>query len=195
MITSSFNRKVDVIYLSWTFLSLKKFYCHSQDIHPGQLAVCRFVGIFVLTIPLIVYHDLNPFGPPELRHLLILRGLAGATSLFLRFVAFHYLPIADASVIIFSIPVFVSIFAWIFLKVIIWFNEVLCFFHVNFCYKGTMRIISIVYNCNCHDWPNDDYKVTIFIWWWFYASFPIKFILYVQQIVGQLYANIIVIRK
>ncbi|KAI2805208.1 hypothetical protein BLOT_004200 [Blomia tropicalis] len=103
--------------LSSIFFSLSAVIVkYLKDIHPGQLAVCRFVGIFVLTIPLIVYHDLNPFGPPELRHLLILRGLAGATSLFLRFVAFHYLPIADASVIIFSIPVFVSIFAWIFLK-------------------------------------------------------------------------------
>ena len=85
------------------------------------------MGIFVLTIPMIVYHDLNPFGPPELRHLLILRGLAGATSLFLRFVAFQNLPIADASVIIFSIPVFVSVFAWIFLKVSNGFVAISCF--------------------------------------------------------------------
>lgn len=92
-------------------------FSYIQDVHPGQLAVSRFVGIFLLTIPMIVYYDLNPFGPPALRHLLILRGVAGATSLLLRFFAFHYLPIADASVIIFSIPVFVSIFAWLFLKV------------------------------------------------------------------------------
>lgn len=81
------------------------------------MAVSRFFGIFILTIPLIVYHDLNPFGPPELRPILIMRGIAGATSLFLRFIAFHYLSIADASVIIFSVPIFVSIFAWFYLKV------------------------------------------------------------------------------
>ncbi|UXI14462.1 hypothetical protein NH340_JMT00405 [Sarcoptes scabiei] len=87
-----------------------------KNVHPGQLAVSRFCGIFILTIPMIIYYDLDPFGPSELRPLLILRGFAGATSLFLRFVAFHYLPIADASVIIFSMPIFVSIFAWFYLK-------------------------------------------------------------------------------
>lgn len=74
-----------------------------DDIHPGELAVFRFVGILGLTIPLVVYHGHNPLGPPHLRHYLVLRGIAGATSLFLRFVAFRYLPIADASVIIFSV--------------------------------------------------------------------------------------------
>lgn len=79
--------------------------------------MARFFGILLLSIPMLVYHDLDPFGPRELRHLLVLRGLAGASSLYLRFHAFHYLPIADASVIVFSIPIFVSIFAWLFLKV------------------------------------------------------------------------------
>ena len=88
-----------------------------QTIHPGELAVFRFLGILLLTIPLVYKTGQNPFGPSELRHILILRGIAGATSLFLRFFAFRYLPIADASVIIFSVPVFVSIFAKIFLKV------------------------------------------------------------------------------
>ena len=77
----------------------------------------RFIGILLLTLPLVIRNGTNPFGPPELRHFLILRGIAGATSLFLRFYAFRYLPIADASVIIFSVPVFVSLFACIFLKV------------------------------------------------------------------------------
>ncbi|CAG2113945.1 unnamed protein product [Medioppia subpectinata] len=87
-----------------------------MGIHPGELAVFRFIGILVLTIPLVIRNGSNPFGPPELRHFLLLRGIAGATSLFLRFSAFRYLPIADASVIIFSVPVFVSLFACIFLK-------------------------------------------------------------------------------
>ncbi|KAH7637593.1 hypothetical protein HUG17_8697 [Dermatophagoides farinae] len=103
--------------LSSVFFSLSAVIVkYLKDIHPGQLAVSRFFGIFILTIPLIVYHDLNPFGPPELRPILIMRGIAGATSLFLRFIAFHYLSIADASVIIFSVPIFVSIFAWFYLK-------------------------------------------------------------------------------
>ncbi|KAH9413992.1 hypothetical protein DERP_012369, partial [Dermatophagoides pteronyssinus] len=103
--------------LSSVFFSLSAVIVkYLKDIHPGQLAVSRFFGIFILTIPLIVYHDQNPFGPTELRPILIMRGIAGATSLFLRFIAFHYLSIADASVIIFSVPIFVSIFAWFYLK-------------------------------------------------------------------------------
>lgn len=89
----------------------------SQNIHPGQLAVARYVGVLTLSIPLVVYHRQSPFGPPEMRHLLVLRGLSGATSLFLRFYAFRYLPIADASVIVFAIPIFVSIFGHFFLNV------------------------------------------------------------------------------
>lgn len=79
------------------------------------MAIFRFLGIFLLSIPLVYNHGYEPFGPPSLRHFLILRGITGATSLFLRFLAFRHLPIADASVIIFSVPVFVSIFACIFL--------------------------------------------------------------------------------
>ncbi len=51
----------------------------------------------------------NPFGPSNLRHWLIIRGLAGATSLYFRYWALHYMSIADATV-------FVCIFARIFLK-------------------------------------------------------------------------------
>lgn len=76
----------------------------------------RFLGILVFTSPLVVASRQPPLGPPGVRKLLILRGLLGATSLFLRFYAIHYMPIADASVIIFSVPVFVSALAKVFLK-------------------------------------------------------------------------------
>lgn len=116
-----FNWKLykGIIYssLSSVFFSLCSVIVkYLDDIHPGELAVFRFIGILLLTLPLVINNRSNPFGPKQLRHFLILRGLAGATSLFLRFCAFRYLPIADASVIIFSVPVFVSIFARIFLN-------------------------------------------------------------------------------
>ncbi|CAN7986286.1 unnamed protein product [Ixodes hexagonus] len=85
-------------------------------LHAGELAMVRFLGILVFTSPLVVFSRQPPFGPPGSRRLLILRGLFGATSLFLRFYAIHYMPIADASVIIFSVPVFVSALAKLFLK-------------------------------------------------------------------------------
>lgn len=91
--------------------------------HPGQLACVRFIGILICTLPFVLYRQQPLFGPSDVRSLLILRGLAGSTSLFLRFCALHYLPLADASVIIFSVPVFVGVMAKIFL------NEACSLFH------------------------------------------------------------------
>ncbi|UYV61340.1 hypothetical protein LAZ67_1004471 [Cordylochernes scorpioides] len=103
--------------LSSVFFSLCSVFVHYLDhIHPGELACLRFLGILILSAPLVIYNKQHPLGPRKLRPLLILRGMIGATSLFLRFYALHYLPIADASVIIFSVPVLVSILACIFLN-------------------------------------------------------------------------------
>jgi len=48
--------------------------------------------------------------------MLLLRSFAGATALSLTFYAIRHMPLADASVIVFSVPVVVAIFARIFLK-------------------------------------------------------------------------------
>lgn len=85
-------------------------------IHPAELACLRFIGIFVFTLPCVIYRQQSFFGPRDVRWMLIVRGIAGSTSLFLRFCALRYLPIADASVIIFSVPVFVAVMAKVFLK-------------------------------------------------------------------------------
>ena len=103
--------------MSSVFFSLSSVIVkYVDDINASELAVLRFVGILIFTLPLVIYSREDPFGPRPARHLLIIRGLVGATSLYLRFVAFQNLPIADASVIVFSIPVFVSVLARIFLK-------------------------------------------------------------------------------
>lgn len=47
--------------------------------------------------------------------MLILRGIIGSVSLMLQFYAFRHMPLADASVIVFSVPVFVAVFARVFL--------------------------------------------------------------------------------
>ncbi|KAK8785930.1 hypothetical protein V5799_007705 [Amblyomma americanum] len=95
---------------------LNKHLPRRSYIPAAELAVVRFTGILVLSAPMVVHSREHPLGPPGMRLLLILRGLLGATSLFLRFYAIHYMPIADASVIIFSVPVFVSALAKVFLK-------------------------------------------------------------------------------
>lgn len=103
--------------LSSVFFSLSSVIVkYAKDLDPGELSVLRFAGILIFTLPVVIYSREEPFGPRKVRHLLIFRGLVGATSLFLRFYAFRHLPIADASVIVFSIPVFVAVMARIFLK-------------------------------------------------------------------------------
>ncbi|KAH8039992.1 hypothetical protein HPB51_009248 [Rhipicephalus microplus] len=98
---------------------------HSWELYKG-LAFSSLSSFF-FSICTVIVKRLNresALGPRGVRRLLVLRGLLGATSLFLRFYAIHYMPIADASVIIFSVPVFVSALAKLFLK------EPCGFFHV-----------------------------------------------------------------
>lgn len=86
-----------------------------SDVDPLELATIRFVGILLPAIPILIYKNQNPF-PKGQRFMLLLRSFAGATSLSLTFYAFRHMPLADASVIVFSVPVMVAVFARIFLK-------------------------------------------------------------------------------
>ncbi|GBN57937.1 Solute carrier family 35 member G1 [Araneus ventricosus] len=86
------------------------------NLHPGQLAVCRFVALFFMSMPETVKTGQNPFGPRKSRWFILLRGIFGSTNIFLSFTAFRYLNLSEASAIIFSSPVFVTVFARIFLK-------------------------------------------------------------------------------
>jgi len=88
-----------------------------DDISPSELAIFRYSGIFLLSIPNVVINRLNPFGPRDLRLILIFRGAVGGLSLMFRFYCLQYLPIAEASIIVSSFPVMTAIFAKIFLKV------------------------------------------------------------------------------
>lgn len=124
---SSFRSFKGILYsmFSSIFFSLTAvIVAHLTDIHPGQMACFRFLGILLFTIPMIITSRVNPLGPRNKRHFLLLRGVAGATSLYLRYSALHFLPIANATVIVLSMPVFVCIFARIFL------NEACGFFHL-----------------------------------------------------------------
>lgn len=66
-------------------------------------------------IPIMIYKQEDVF-PAGKRLILLLRCFVGTTGLMLSFYAFRHMPLADASVIIFSTPVFVAIFANLFLK-------------------------------------------------------------------------------
>lgn len=106
---------ISSIFFSLTTVIVK----HLTHVHPGQLACFRFLGILLFAIPMVFTANVNPFGPKgnwTIRVYLLLRGFAGASSLLLRYSALRYLPIANATVIILSMPVFVCIFARVFLK-------------------------------------------------------------------------------
>lgn len=89
---------------------------YMKNLHPGQLAVYRFIAIFAFSFPEAIKCEENLLGPKNLRFLLFLRGIFGATNLFLNFLAFRYLPLGEAAVIIFSVPVFVTVAARLILK-------------------------------------------------------------------------------
>lgn len=66
-------------------------------------------------LPILIFKE-EPVFPKGKRIILILRCFVGTTGLMLSFYAFRHMALADASVIIFSTPVFVAIFARLFLK-------------------------------------------------------------------------------
>ncbi|XP_076035399.1 solute carrier family 35 member G1-like [Oratosquilla oratoria] len=86
-----------------------------SDINPMNLALYRFVGILLPTLPILVHRQIEVF-PRGSRLMLIFRGIVGTISLMMQFYAFRHMPLADASTIVFSVPVFVALFARIFLK-------------------------------------------------------------------------------
>ena len=91
-------------------------------VDPMELAVCRFVGVLLPALPIVIHQSESVF-PEGKRLILVLRSFLGTTGLMLSFYAIRNMPLADASVIIFSVPVFVAVFAYIFLKEPCgWFN-------------------------------------------------------------------------
>ncbi|CAG9104166.1 hypothetical protein JYU34_012115 [Plutella xylostella] len=102
--------------LSSLFFSLCSVIVKSLvNIDPMQLAMFRFIGVLLPTVPIVVYTE-QPVFPAGKRVLLALRSIVGTVGLMLSFYAFRNMPLADASVIVFSVPVFVAFFARVFLK-------------------------------------------------------------------------------
>lgn len=85
------------------------------NVDPMELAAFRFVGVLLPAIPVVIWKG-EPIFPKGRRIMLMVRSFVGTSGLMLSFYAFRNMPLADASVIVFSVPVFVSIFARIFLK-------------------------------------------------------------------------------
>ncbi|KAJ8939343.1 hypothetical protein NQ318_005704 [Aromia moschata] len=85
------------------------------DVDPMALAAYRYLGVLLPALPIVIYRQEKVF-PEGKRIMLLLRSFTGTAALMLSFYAFRHMPLADASVIVFSVPVFTGIFARMFLR-------------------------------------------------------------------------------
>ncbi|KAK9400708.1 SLC35G1: Solute carrier family 35 member G1 [Crotalus adamanteus] len=93
-------------------LFLKKI----EDVHSVEISAIRCVFQITFVLPGLIYFKTGFLGPKDKRMFLFLRGLLGSGAMILVYYAFQVMPLADATVITFSSPVFTSFFAWIFLR-------------------------------------------------------------------------------
>ncbi|XP_008275810.1 solute carrier family 35 member G1 [Stegastes partitus] len=87
-----------------------------QGIHAIEISAIRCFFQMLFVVPLLIYHKTGFLGPRDKRVFLVLRGFIGSNAMILLFYAVQQMPLADATVIMFSNPVFTSLLAWVFLK-------------------------------------------------------------------------------
>ncbi|XP_060096807.1 solute carrier family 35 member G1-like [Heteronotia binoei] len=87
-----------------------------EDVHSVEVSAFRCVFQMAFVLPGIIYYKTGFLGPKGKRVFLFFRGLIGSGAMILLYYAFQVMPLADATVITFSSPVFTSLLAWIFLK-------------------------------------------------------------------------------
>ncbi|CAN8001875.1 unnamed protein product [Ixodes hexagonus] len=85
------------------------------DIPTLQLTTMRLAGIFIFSIPLVIYSGQNPWGTKSNRIYLVFRATAGFAGLYFRFWSMKLIPLSDAAVILACLPVFVTALARVFL--------------------------------------------------------------------------------
>ncbi|XP_042363934.1 solute carrier family 35 member G1 isoform X2 [Plectropomus leopardus] len=104
-------------FLSTVFFSIIALLVKTiQGVHAIEISAIRCFFQMLFTMPLLIYHKTGFLGPRDKRIYLVLRGFIGSNAMILLFYAVQQMPLADATVIMFSNPVFTSILAWIFLK-------------------------------------------------------------------------------
>lgn len=88
----------------------------APNVNSVQILVSRAIVQFIFVLPFITYYKLPFFGIPGERLPLFMRGFIGFIYASLMYTSYRFIPLADASTIIFSAPVYVTIIACIFLK-------------------------------------------------------------------------------
>ena len=87
-----------------------------EQMNSQQIVLARAVVALVLSWGALRRLGISPWGAREHRRLLVMRGLFGFTALSCFYYVVTVLPLADATVIQYTNPVFVALFAAIFLK-------------------------------------------------------------------------------
>ncbi|XP_030629982.1 solute carrier family 35 member G1 [Chanos chanos] len=100
------------VFFSSASLLVKKV----EGIHAIEISAIRCFFQILFVMPAMIYHKTGFLGPRELRIYLFLRGFLGCNAMILLYYAVLQMPLADATVIMFSNPVFTALLAWIFLK-------------------------------------------------------------------------------
>ncbi|KAI1289196.1 Solute carrier family 35 member G1 [Halotydeus destructor] len=83
----------------------------TPNIHPVEIVITRSITQLCFVVPFNLYASWSFKGAAGERWHLFTRGILGFMAFSLAYSAFHLLPLGDASTIIFSAPVYVSIFA------------------------------------------------------------------------------------
>ncbi|XP_051925483.1 solute carrier family 35 member G1 [Hippocampus zosterae] len=104
-------------FLSTVFFSIISLLVKTiQGVHAIEISGIRCFFQMLFIVPLLIYHKTGFLGPRDKRPYLMLRGFLGSNAMILLFYAVQQMPLADATVIMFSNPVFTSLLAWVFLK-------------------------------------------------------------------------------
>merc|ERR1711936_1005172 len=86
-----------------------------EAVDPFTIAFYRFLGILLPSVSIVIYRQEDPF-PKESRLLLIVRSVFGASNLLIIFYGLKHMPMADVNMISAGSPIWVVIFARVFLK-------------------------------------------------------------------------------
>ncbi|KAL7869852.1 hypothetical protein AOLI_G00138400 [Acnodon oligacanthus] len=100
------------VFFSVAALLVKKI----EGVHAVEISAIRCLFQMLFVIPPMIYYKTGFLGPREMRIYLFLRGVLGSSAMILLYYAVLQMPLADATVIMFSNPVFTALLAWVFLK-------------------------------------------------------------------------------
>ncbi|XP_064806903.1 solute carrier family 35 member G1-like [Oncorhynchus masou masou] len=103
--------------LATVFFSIIALLVKTIDgVHAVEISAIRCFFQMLFVMPMLIYYKTGFLGPRDKRIYLVMRGFLGSNAMILLFYAVQQMPLADATVIMFSNPVFTALLAWIFLK-------------------------------------------------------------------------------